>query len=84
MILSEEQSGYLLDRSWRTEKIALHLGAAQFLNFLPLPFRLDTFGYDPHFWLAALGKTAAELSAAEKNFLSHRGQALRTLVEKSQ
>ena len=40
------------------------------------------FGYDPHFWLAGLGKTAAELSAAEKNQLSHRGQALRVLVEK--
>jgi XTP/dITP diphosphohydrolase len=43
---------------------------------------LGGFGYDPHFWLAALGKTAAELSADEKNRLSHRGQALRTLVEK--
>lgn len=40
------------------------------------------FGYDPHFWIAALGKTAAELSADEKNALSHRGQALRALVEK--
>ncbi len=40
------------------------------------------FGYDPHFWLAGLGKTAAELSAEEKNRLSHRGQALRVLVEK--
>ncbi|MBV8666347.1 MAG: RdgB/HAM1 family non-canonical purine NTP pyrophosphatase [Burkholderiaceae bacterium] len=40
------------------------------------------FGYDPHFWLPALGKSAAELSAAEKNRLSHRGQALRLLVEK--
>ena len=40
------------------------------------------FGYDPHFWLAAMGKTAAELSAADKNSLSHRGQALRHLVEK--
>lgn len=40
------------------------------------------FGYDPHFWLPALGKTAAELSADEKNRLSHRGQALRVLVEK--
>jgi XTP/dITP diphosphohydrolase len=40
------------------------------------------FGYDPHFWLPTLGKTAAELSAAEKNRLSHRGQALRMLVEK--
>lgn len=40
------------------------------------------FGYDPHFWLPAQGKTAAELSAGEKNRLSHRGQALRVLVEK--
>lgn len=40
------------------------------------------FGYDPHFWLPALGKTAAELPADEKNRLSHRGQALRVLVEK--
>ncbi len=40
------------------------------------------FGYDPHFWLPELGKTAAELSAAEKNQVSHRAQALRLLVEK--
>jgi XTP/dITP diphosphohydrolase len=40
------------------------------------------FGYDPHFFVPALGKRAAELSAAEKNGLSHRGQALRALVEK--
>ena len=40
------------------------------------------FGYDPHFWIAALNKTAAELSAEEKNQLSHRGQALRALIEK--
>jgi XTP/dITP diphosphohydrolase len=40
------------------------------------------FGYDPYFLLPALDKTAAELSAEEKNRLSHRGQALRLLVEK--
>ncbi|SNS27659.1 XTP/dITP diphosphohydrolase [Noviherbaspirillum humi] len=40
------------------------------------------FGYDPYFWLPALGKSVAELSAEEKNRLSHRGQALRLLVEK--
>jgi XTP/dITP diphosphohydrolase len=40
------------------------------------------FGYDPYFWLPALGKTAAELSPEEKNACSHRGQALRALVEK--
>jgi XTP/dITP diphosphohydrolase len=37
------------------------------------------FGYDPYFWLPDLGKTAAELPAAEKNRLSHRGKALRAL-----
>ncbi|MBI3284482.1 MAG: RdgB/HAM1 family non-canonical purine NTP pyrophosphatase [Burkholderiales bacterium] len=40
------------------------------------------FGYDPHFWLPSLGKTVAELSAEQKNRLSHRGQALRVLFEK--
>lgn len=40
------------------------------------------FGYDPYFLLPAKGKTVAELDAAEKNQLSHRGQALRVLVEK--
>jgi XTP/dITP diphosphohydrolase len=40
------------------------------------------FGYDPHFWLPSLGKSAAELTPLEKNAVSHRGQALRALVEK--
>lgn len=40
------------------------------------------FGYDPYFLIPELGKTAAELEPQEKNRLSHRGQALRTLVEK--
>lgn len=40
------------------------------------------FGYDAHFLLPELGKTAAELSADEKHRYSHRGQALRALVER--
>jgi XTP/dITP diphosphohydrolase len=40
------------------------------------------FGYDPYFFLPSLGKTAAELSAQEKNNLSHRGQAIRALINK--
>jgi XTP/dITP diphosphohydrolase len=40
------------------------------------------FGYDPYFYIPSLGKCAAELSADEKNAMSHRGQALRALVEK--
>lgn len=38
------------------------------------------FGYDPHFWLPSLKKTAAELTPEEKNQISHRAQALRLLV----
>ena len=38
------------------------------------------FGYDPIFELPQRGLTVAELSAAEKNQISHRGQALRALV----
>ena len=37
------------------------------------------FGYDPVFFLDALGKTAAQLDPALKNRLSHRGRALRRL-----
>ena len=40
------------------------------------------FGYDPYFFVPTHGCTSAELSAEVKNSLSHRGQALRELVEK--
>ncbi|MGZ8981803.1 MAG: non-canonical purine NTP pyrophosphatase, partial [Burkholderiaceae bacterium] len=40
------------------------------------------FGYDPLFLLPELGKTAAELDAAEKNRISHRGQAMAELARK--
>lgn len=39
------------------------------------------FGYDPLFFVPEQKRTAAELSADEKNRLSHRGKALRELVE---
>ena len=39
------------------------------------------FGYDPYFLLPELGRTAAELMPDEKNAISHRGQAMRRLVE---
>ena len=37
------------------------------------------FGYDPLFLVEALGRTSAELAAADKHKISHRGQALRQL-----
>ena len=40
------------------------------------------FGYDPLFLLPERGLRTAELSAEEKNRISHRGKALRQLVEK--
>ncbi|MEA3252602.1 MAG: RdgB/HAM1 family non-canonical purine NTP pyrophosphatase [Pseudomonadota bacterium] len=39
------------------------------------------FGYDSLFWVPERGMSAAELSAGEKNQLSHRGRALRALLE---
>jgi len=39
------------------------------------------FGYDPLFWLEEQQCASAELSAEEKNRLSHRGQALAAMVE---
>ncbi|WJD50913.1 XTP/dITP diphosphatase [Enterobacter sp. PGRG2] len=39
------------------------------------------FGYDPIFFVPSLGKTAAELTREEKSAISHRGQALKLLLE---
>ena len=39
------------------------------------------FGYDPLFWLPEFGCTMAELSVDIKNKISHRGLALRQVVE---
>lgn len=38
------------------------------------------FGYDPLFYLPAAAKTLAEMTTAEKNAVSHRGQALRNMA----
>ena len=42
------------------------------------------FGYDPYFFLPALGKTAAELQPREKNLVSHRGKAMALLAGRLQ
>jgi XTP/dITP diphosphohydrolase len=44
------------------------------------PRGANGFGYDAHFLLPDLGKTAAELSAEDKNRISHRALALQALV----
>jgi XTP/dITP diphosphohydrolase len=38
------------------------------------------FGFDPVMWIPELGKTFAELPAATKNALSHRGQAAAAMI----
>ena len=40
----------------------------------------DGFGYDPLFYVPTHCQTAAELDGAIKNQLSHRGQAMQTLI----
>lgn len=37
------------------------------------------FGYDPIFFVPGLGRTVAQLTAEEKNAISHRGNAIRKL-----
>ena len=40
------------------------------------------FGYDPHFLDGETGLTGAELPLEKKNELSHRGKAMRALIER--
>ena len=40
------------------------------------------FGYDPLFWYDPMGKTLAEMTADEKNAISHRGSAVRKFAQK--
>lgn len=49
-------------------------------EILTTPRGADGFGYDPLFYLPSCCQTAAELDAATKNRLSHRGQAMQQLI----
>lgn len=49
-------------------------------EILKAPHGEGGFGYDPLFWLPELQATAASLSAADKNRVSHRGQAIQLLL----
>lgn len=53
-------------------------------TILEAPRGSGGFGYDPLFWLPELEQSAAELDAALKNTLSHRGTAMRHLLERLQ
>jgi XTP/dITP diphosphohydrolase len=66
---ADDPQPVIADGMWRGEIVASPRGS-------------NGFGYDPHFLIPALGKTTAELEPVEKNAISHRGQALRALVEK--
>ncbi len=66
---AEDPEPIIAEGSWAGEIIAEPRGA-------------KGFGYDPHFFLRDLGKTAAELDPEQKNLVSHRGKALRRLLAK--
>lgn len=51
-------------------------------RILETPRGHNGFGYDPVFFDEELGKAAAELTQEEKNSRSHRGKALRAMLEK--
>jgi XTP/dITP diphosphohydrolase len=46
------------------------------------PRGANGFGYDPHFLVPQLSCTTAELASVDKNAISHRGQALRAMLER--
>ncbi|WP_244073704.1 RdgB/HAM1 family non-canonical purine NTP pyrophosphatase [Nitrosomonas sp. PY1] len=64
---ADDPQPIVVDGSWYGEIITQSRGAGG-------------FGYDPHFYLPELDKTAAELTAEQKNQISHRGIALAKLA----
>lgn len=51
-------------------------------TIIDVPRGSGGFGYDPHFLDVATGLTGAELPLERKNELSHRGKAIRALIER--
>jgi len=51
-------------------------------EIIDTPRGANGFGYDPYFLVPDLNQTAAEISAENKNQRSHRGKALRLLIER--
>ena len=50
-------------------------------HILRAPQGENGFGYDPLFYIEEFGRATAELSMDEKNKISHRGKAVRQIVE---
>ncbi|MCR4688707.1 MAG: XTP/dITP diphosphatase [Saccharofermentans sp.] len=46
------------------------------------PAGSNGFGYDPIFYVPEFGMTTAQMSPSQKHQISHRGRALRAMVEK--
>ena len=53
-----------------------------FGEIIDVPRGENGFGYDPYFLVPEFDKTGAELDEDTKNSISHRGHALRDLVDK--
>ncbi len=51
-------------------------------EIIDTPRGQNGFGYDPYFLVPDLNQTAAEIAAEEKNKRSHRGKALKLLIER--
>lgn len=65
---AEDPQPIIVDGAWHGEIVDQPRGAGG-------------FGYDPYFWVPEFSKTSAELTAGQKNRISHRGQALAKLAE---
>ncbi len=66
---AQDPAPFIADASWFGEVIATPQGEGG-------------FGYDPYFYLPNFGKTVAQLSAQEKNAVSHRAKAAQLLLSK--
>jgi len=64
---ADDPQPLIAEGEWHGEIITEHRGAGG-------------FGYDPLFFVPEFGKTAAELDPAVKNGVSHRAQALQSLL----
>ena len=96
-LTSEERNALLLERMRGVENrscrfvcnMVLYLGNERFVSvqetlegeLIAESRGSGGFGYDPIVFIPSYGKTVAELSGAEKDFLSHRGKAGRKIAE---